>query len=48
MQVKFKQNRMVETTPNFELLDKKPVFLNHFWQRFGAIFEDVSGAKTNF
>ena len=26
MQVKFEQNRMVQTTPNFELFDKKPGF----------------------
>ena len=30
MLVKFKQNRMVQTTRNFELFDKKTVFYNHF------------------
>ena len=30
MLVKFEQNRMVQTTQNFELLYKKPGFYNHF------------------
>ena len=42
MLVKFEQNRMVETTRNFELFDKKPVFLYHFKERVDAILEDVS------
>ena len=43
MPVKFEQNRMVQTTRNFELLDKKPgFFYNDFWQRVDAILEDVS------
>ena len=51
MLVKFEQNRMVQTTQNFELFDKKKkkmVFKNHFWQSFGAIFEDISAAETIF
>ena len=46
MLVKFEQNRMVQTTQNFKLFDKKPGFKNHFWQSVGAILEDVSVAKT--
>ena len=42
MPVKFEQNRMVQTTRNFELFDKKPVFfitifdkeLTPFWKTF--------------
>ena len=30
MLVKFEQNRMVQTTRNFELFDKKPGFLKSF------------------
>ena len=30
MLVEFEQNRMVQTTRNFEFLTKKRVFLNHF------------------
>ena len=30
MLVKFEQNRLVETTQNFELFDKKPVILKPF------------------
>ena len=41
MLVKFEQNRMVQTTQNFELFDKKLGFYNHFWQRVDAILEDV-------
>ena len=39
------QNRMVQTTGNVELFDKKRVFYNHFWQIVAAILEDVSVAK---
>ena len=48
MLVKFKQNRMVETTRNFELSEKKKkkVFFKQFWQSVGAILEDVSAAET--
>ena len=44
MLVKFKQNWMVQTTRNFELLDKKRVFF--FRQSVEAILEDVSVAET--
>ena len=30
MLVKFEQNRMIETTRNFELFDKNRVFKKHF------------------
>ena len=43
--MKFEQNRMVQTTRNFEILDKNQVFYNHFWQRVDAILEDVSVAE---
>ena len=33
---------------NFELFDKKPVFLNHFGQSVDAILEDVLVAETMF
>ena len=47
MLVKFEQNRMVQTTRNCELFDKKPgFFYNHFWQRVDAILEDVSVAEN--
>ena len=47
MLVEFGQNRMIQTTRNFELFDKKKTcFLNHFWQIVGAILEDVSVAET--
>ena len=42
MLVKFEQNRMVKTTRNVELFDKKQVFENHFWQSANAILEGVS------
>ena len=47
MLVKFEQNRMVQTTWNFEPFDKKKkkVFYNHFWQRVDAILGDVSEAE---
>ena len=42
MLVEFEQNRMVQTTQNFELLDKKPGFLNPFltkrWRPFMKTF----------
>ena len=46
MLVKFEQNRMVQTTRNFELYDKKSEFLNHFWQSADATLEDVSVTET--
>ena len=47
MLVKFEQNRMVQTTQNFELFDKNKVFWNNFWQSDGAILEDYfSVAET--
>ena len=46
MLVKFEQNRMVQTTRKFELFDKNPGFLNHFWQNVDAILEHVSVAET--
>ena len=45
MLVEFEQNRMVQTTRNFELFDKNRVFYNNFWQRVEAILKDVSVAK---
>ena len=45
MLVEFEQNRMVQTSRNFELFDKKTGFYRHFWQRDNAILEDVSVAK---
>ena len=52
MLVKFEQNRMGQTTQNFELFGKKRVFFfffffldNHFWQRDDAILEDVFVAE---
>ena len=54
MLVEFEQNRMVQTTRNFELFfqknktkhKKKRVFEIHFWQSVDAILEDVSVAET--
>ena len=46
MLVKLKQNRMVQTTQNFELFDKKLGFSKLFWQSVDAILEDVSVAET--
>ena len=43
MLVKFEQNRMVQTTRNFYLFDKKK---KHLWQSVAAILEDVSVAET--
>ena len=46
MLVKFEQNRMVQTTGNFQLLAKNSVFFyNRFRQRVDAILEDVSVAE---
>ena len=53
MLVKFEQNRMVQTTRNFEFfargfLTKKNGFFflyKHFWQRVDAILENVSVAE---
>ena len=45
MLVKFEQNRMVQTTRNFELFDKRSGFYNHFWQRVDASLENVSVAE---
>ena len=45
MLVEFEQNRMVQTTRNFELFDKNRVFYNHFWQRVDAILEDIYVAE---
>ena len=50
MLVKFKQNRIVQTTQNFELFLKKEKkntdFSNHFRQSIDAILEDLSVAET--
>ena len=47
MLVKFEQNRMAQTTWNFELSDKNRFFFyNRFWQRVDAILEDVSVTET--
>ena len=48
MPVNFEQNRMVQTTRNFELFDKKTFFYNHFWQRVDAILEEASVAEIIF
>ena len=45
MQVKFEQNRMVQTTRIFELFVKNRSFYNHYWQSVDAILEDVSVAE---
>ena len=46
MLVKFEQNRIVQTTQNFELFWQKTGFYNNnFWQRVDAILEDVSVAE---
>ena len=45
MLVKFEQNRMVQTTRNFELFDKNRVFYKYFWQRVDAILEGVFVAE---
>ena len=44
MLVKFEQNRMVWTVQKFVLFWQKIV--NHFWQSFDAILEDVSVTET--
>ena len=44
MLVKFKQNRMVRISQNFEILGEKMV--NHFQQSDDAPFEDVSVVET--
>ena len=46
MRVKFEQNRMVKSTQNFELFDKKTGLKKNSWQSVGAILEDVSAAET--
>ena len=55
MLAKFEQNRVVQTTRNFELFDNNnnnnnnKIFFfflnNHFWQRVDVILEDVSVAE---
>ena len=45
MLVKFEQNRMVQTTQNFELLNKIFFFYNHFWRTVDASLEEVSVAE---
>ena len=42
----FEQIRIVLTTQNFELFDKKSDFLKSFWQSIDAIFEEVSVAES--
>ena len=47
MLLKFEQNRMVQTTQNFELFDKNRVFYKlFFFFLTDAIVEDVSEAET--
>ena len=47
MLVKFEQNRMVQTTRNFELFDKKNGFLLPFLtKRWRSILKEVSESKT--
>ena len=48
MRVKFEQNRMVQTTRNFELFYKNRGFYIHFWQRVDAILEDVFVAEYSW
>ena len=46
MPVKFEQNRMVQTTRNFELFDKKNVFfITIFDKKVDAILKVVSVAE---
>ena len=45
MLVKFEQNRMVQTTRNFELFDKNRFSYNHFWQKVDTILGHVSVAE---
>ena len=47
MLVKYQQNRMVQTTRNFEFFFLK-FFYNHFLQRVDAILEDFSAAEIIF
>ena len=44
MSVKFEQNRMVQTTRNFELFIQKRGFYNHL-EKDDAIFKDISVAE---
>ena len=44
--MKFEQNRMVQTTRNFEIFGKKKLVFETIWQSVDAIFEDVSVAET--
>ena len=47
MLVKFEQNRMVKTSQNLKLFDKKKTgFLKPFRQSIDAILEGVSVAET--
>ena len=47
MLVRFEQNRMAESTRNFEFYDKKSCLKKkHFWQNVDAIFENVPAAET--
>ena len=47
MLVKFQQNRMVQTTRNFEsFLTKRKGFQNHFRQIIDTILNDVSVDET--
>ena len=48
MQVKYEQNRMVQTIRSFELFDKNRVSYKYFRQRVDAILEDVSVVETIF
>ena len=47
MLVKFEQNRMIQTTRNFDLFDKNQVFKKHFDKALTPfILEDVSVTET--
>ena len=46
MLVKFEQNRIVQTTRNYEFFDKKKAFFRPFWQSF-EVLKDISVAETN-
>ena len=46
MQVKFEQNRMVQTTQKFELFDRKKNRVFTILTSIDAILEDLSIAET--
>ena len=46
MLVQFEQIRIVPTTRNFEIFDKKSGFLKLIWQSVDAILGDISVAES--